>query len=55
MHPYAAKLLVGKVRGRAPADLDRAIRAVADLEVDSRGGSDYQEGVALTLALKAAV
>ena len=55
MHPYAAKLLVQRVRGRSPADLDRAIRAVADLEVDSRGGSDYEGGVALTLALKAAV
>lgn len=55
MHPYAAKLLVQKVRGRSPADIDRAIRAVADLEIDSRGGSDYEEGVALTLALKAAV
>ena len=55
MHPYAAKLLVQRVRGRSPADIDRAIRAVADLEVDSRGGSDYEGGVALTLALKAAV
>lgn len=55
MHPYAAKLLVQRVRGRSPADIDRAIRAVADLEVDSRGGSDYDGGVALTLALKAAV
>jgi DNA polymerase-3 subunit delta len=55
MHPYAAKLLVQNVRGRSPADIDRAIRAVADLEVDSRGGSDYEEGVALTLALKGAV
>ncbi|HET8976423.1 MAG TPA: DNA polymerase III subunit delta [Solirubrobacterales bacterium] len=55
MHPYAAKLLVQKVRGRSPADLDRAIRAIADLELNSRGGSDYAEGVALTLALKEAV
>ena len=55
MHPYAAKLLVQKVRGRSPADIDRALRALADLEVDSRGGSDHAEGVALTLALKAAV
>ena len=55
MHPYAAKMLVSRVRGRSPADLDRAIRALADLELWSRGGSDYSEGVALTLALMSAV
>jgi DNA polymerase-3 subunit delta len=55
MHPYAAKVLVQRVKGRSPADIDHSIRALADLEVWSRGGSDYPEGVALTLALKAAV
>jgi DNA polymerase III subunit delta len=55
MHPYAAKLLVEKVRGRSPADIDHCLRALADLEVDSRGGSDYEEGVAFTLALRTAV
>jgi hypothetical protein len=55
MHPYAAKLLVQRVRGRSPADLDRSIRALADLELWSRGGSDYSGDVALTMALKAAV
>jgi DNA polymerase-3 subunit delta len=55
MHPYAAKMLVSKVRGRSPADLERSIEAVADLELWSRGGSDYSEGVALTLALRRAV
>jgi DNA polymerase III subunit delta len=55
MHPYAAKMLVSKVRGRSPADLDTAIRALADLELWSRGGSDYPEAVALTLALSRAV
>ena len=55
MHPYAAKLLVSRVRGRSPADLDRSIRSLADLELWSRGGSDYSEGVALTVALKRAV
>ena len=55
MHPYAAKMLVSRVRGRSPADLDHAIRALADLELWSRGGSDYSEGVALTIALKRAV
>lgn len=55
MHPYAAKMLVARVRGRSPADLDRAIRALADLELWSRGGSDYSEAVAMTLALRRAV
>ncbi len=51
MHPYAAKLLVSRVKGRAPEELDSSIRAMADLELWSRGGSDYSEGVALTMAL----
>jgi DNA polymerase-3 subunit delta len=51
MHPYAARMLVSRVKGRAPADLDASIRAMADLELWSRGGSDYSEGVALTMAL----
>lgn len=55
MHPYAAKMLVSKVRGRAPADLEGSVRALADLELWSRGGSDYTEDVALTLALRRAV
>ena len=39
MHPYAAKMLVSRVQGRSPADRwRRAIRALADLEVGSRGG-----------------
>jgi DNA polymerase III delta subunit len=54
MHPYAAKMLVSKVRGRSPEELDAAIRAVADLELWSRGGSDYSEGVAFTVALRRA-
>jgi DNA polymerase III delta subunit len=55
MHPYAAKMLVSKVRGRTPEDLDDSIRALADLERWSRGGSDYAEMVALTLSLRRAV
>jgi DNA polymerase-3 subunit delta len=51
MHPYAAKMLVSRVKGRSPEDLDASIRAMADLELWSRGGSDYPEGVALTMAL----
>jgi DNA polymerase III delta subunit len=55
MHPYAAKMLVAKVRGRSPADLEGSIRSLADLELWSRGGSDYTEDVALTVALRRAV
>jgi DNA polymerase-3 subunit delta len=55
MHPYAAKMLVSKVKGRSPADLEASIRSLADLELWSRGGSDYEDGVALTVALRKAV
>jgi DNA polymerase III subunit delta len=55
MHPYAARMLVSKVKGRSPDDLDAAIRALADLELWSRGGSDYDERVALTVALRKAL
>ncbi len=50
-----ASILVSKVKGRSPADLDAAIRALADLELWSRGGSDYDERVALTVALRRAL
>jgi DNA polymerase-3 subunit delta len=55
MHPYAAKMLVTKVKGRTPEDLDVSIRALADLELWSRGGSDYAEGVAFTFSLRRGV
>lgn len=55
MHPYAAKMLVAKVKGRTPEDLDSSICALADLELWSRGGSDYSEGVAFTLSLRRAL
>jgi DNA polymerase III subunit delta len=55
MHPYAAKMLVSKVKGRSPEDLDTSIRALADLELWSRGGSDYPERVAFTLTLRRAI
>ena len=55
MHPYAAKMLVSKVKGRSPEDLDASIRALADLELWSRGGSDYPEQVAFTITLRRAV
>ena len=55
MHPYAAKMLVSKVKGRSPEAIAASIEALADLEVWSRGGTDYSEPVALTLALREAV
>jgi DNA polymerase III delta subunit len=55
MHPYAAKMLVSNVKGRSPEDLDAAIRALADLELWSRGGSDYPERVAFTVTLRRAI
>jgi DNA polymerase-3 subunit delta len=55
MHPYAAKMLVSRVKGRSPQDLDSSIRALADLELWSRGGSDYAERVAFTMSLRRAV
>ncbi len=55
MHPYAAKMLVSKVKGRTPEDLDASIRALADLELWSRGGSDYPEQAAFTLTLRRAL
>jgi DNA polymerase III subunit delta len=55
MHPYAAKMLVSKVKGRTPEDVVASIEALADLELWSRGGSDYPEQVALTISLRRAV
>jgi DNA polymerase-3 subunit delta len=54
MHPYAAKLLVGRVRGRSRSAMRAAACAIADLEWWTRGGSDYPDRVALTLAVRRA-
>ena len=51
MAPYPAKMLVRSVRGTDPAALSEAIGAVADLEWWTRGGSDYSDEVALTIAV----
>lgn len=51
MHPYAAKLLVGRVRNTSAQALRGATCAVADLEWWTRGGSDYPDDVALALAV----
>jgi DNA polymerase-3 subunit delta len=54
MHPYAAKMLVRAVQGVDATELSAAIGAVADLEWWTRGGSDYGDEVALTLAVRRA-
>jgi DNA polymerase-3 subunit delta len=54
MHPYAAKQLVAKLRDRSLEDLQRATESLADLEVWCRGGADYGDELALTLALNRA-
>jgi DNA polymerase III subunit delta len=54
MHPYAAKLLVGRLRDTDLADLRMATEALADLELWCRGEKDYGDELALTLALRRA-
>jgi DNA polymerase-3 subunit delta len=51
MHPYAAKMLLGRIRGRSREEMRAATCAIADLEWWTRGGADYPERVALTLAV----
>jgi DNA polymerase III subunit delta len=52
MHPYAAKLLVGRLRDADLADLRRATEALAELELWCRGGADYGDPLAFTLAIR---
>ncbi|HEV7615146.1 MAG TPA: DNA polymerase III subunit delta [Solirubrobacterales bacterium] len=54
MHPYAAKQLVARLRGADLASLRAATEALADLELWCRGGADYGDELALTLALRRA-
>ena len=54
MHPYAAKMLLRRLRGASPADLRAATGAIADLEWWTRGGSEYPDDVALTLVVRRA-
>ena len=51
MHPYAAKLLLRRVKSASSTSLRASTCAVADLEWWTRGGSDYPEEVALALAV----
>jgi DNA polymerase-3 subunit delta len=52
MHPYAARQLVGRVGQTSVEDLYQATMALADLEVWCRGGADYGDQLALTLAVR---
>lgn len=54
MHPYAAKQLVARLRNTDLADLRLATEALAELELWCRGGADYGDELALTLALRRA-
>ena len=54
MHPYAAKMLIRRVRGSSVRDLRAATCAIADLEWWTRGGSDYPDDLALTIAVRRA-
>ena len=51
MHPYAAKMLLRRVRNTDQPALRAATCAIADLEWWTRGGSDYPDDVALALAV----
>jgi DNA polymerase-3 subunit delta len=54
MHPYAAKQLVARLRDTSLDDLHSATIVLADLEVWCRGGVDYGDELALTLAIHSA-
>jgi DNA polymerase-3 subunit delta len=52
MHPYAAKQLVAKLGDADVAELRVATEALAELELWCRGGADYGDSLAFTLALR---
>jgi DNA polymerase-3 subunit delta len=52
MHPYAAKQLVARLQNADLADLRLATEALAQLELWCRGGADYGDPLAFTLALR---
>lgn len=54
MHPYAAKLLIDRISGASVEDIREATQTMADLEVWCRGGAEYGDELALTLALRTA-
>ena len=54
MHPYAAKKLVARLRDADLRSLRAATETLADLELWCRGGADYGDELALTIALRKA-
>jgi DNA polymerase-3 subunit delta len=54
MHPYAAKQLVRRLQGTDLQSLRAATETLADLELWCRGGADYGDELALTIALRQA-
>jgi DNA polymerase-3 subunit delta len=54
MHPYAAKQLVARLGKTNLEQLRQATATLADLEVWCRGGADYGDELALTLAVRKA-
>lgn len=54
MHPYAAKQLVRRLGDTDLASLRTATETLADLELWCRGGADYGDELALTIALRKA-
>lgn len=54
MHPYAAKQLVARLGKTNLDQLQAATATLADLEVWCRGGADYGDELALTLAIRKA-
>ena len=54
MHPYAAKQLLSRLENCSPEQIREATATLADLEVWCRGGAEYGEALALTLALRRA-
>ena len=54
MHPYAARQLVKRLQGTDLASLRMATETLADLELWCRGGADYGDELAFTLALRRA-
>ena len=54
MHPYAAKQLVARLGKTDLGSLRAATETLADLELWCRGGADYGDELALTIALRRA-
>jgi len=54
MHPYAAKQLVSRLHNTDLPSLRMATETLADLELWCRGGADYGDELALTIALRRA-